>query len=473
MTITKWLGKDMIKTILTMVGIVGLSVMPSSIMAQVSENEVTEAIDILKGKSISKTTEWAVKLLQSVDDKELKATAKNALGIAYLKGLGVAKDSTMAIKYLEEAGKCGSANAYYNLGLIMKNAPHEKQDFAKALRYFEEGAKTGALNCCYLAGYMYYKGLGCEQDYKRAVEYFKKDETRISLSCQYMLGLCYRNGFGVEIDDQKADEYLQYAAKGNYLFAIEETLRENAEIQSSTVLSDNNELNTPEEMPDAEPFIDKNTDLSGTYKGIIVTYDWSGKQIVKEEDLAVTFSKVGDSYNGIWMQGSDTLAVNASLGADGILRFADTHFYMNDRYFEDTKIESQFQDASLALVGPSLTGSLRLYSLTEREPQRPMYLSLSKPMGDSESEDPNFCYMAAYPVSGTDKIEIRFLLPKEVNNASVCLTDQSGLYVKSYNTGALSAGQQRFTISTKLKKGLYVVNMKANELHGQTTIVLK
>lgn len=472
MNLTKWLGKYMKKTILTMVGAICLATMPNAVIAQVTGNDVTEAIDILKGKSISKTTEWAVKLLQSVEDKNLKPTALNALGIAYLNGLGVAKDSTTAIKLLEKAGECGSANAYYNLGLIMKNAPREKQDFTKALSYFDKGAKSGALNCCYLAGYMYYKGLGCEQNYKRAVEYFKKDETRISLSCQYMLGLCYRNGFGVEIDDQKADEYLQYAAKGNYLFAIEETLRENSEIQPSIALSDN-EVTTPESMPEVEPFIDKNTNLSGTYKGVIVTYDWSGKQIVKEEDLAVTFSKVGDSYNGIWMQGSDTLAVNASLGADGILRFADTHFYMSDRYFEDTKIESQFQDASLALVGPSLTGSLRLYSLTEREPQRPMYLSLSKPMGDSRSEDPNYCYMAAYPVSGTDKIEVRFLLPKEVNNASVCLTDQSGLYVKSYNTGALNAGQQRFTISTKLKKGLYVVNMKANELHGQTTIVLK
>lgn len=469
---TKWLGKDMKKIILTMVGVVGLASMPNSATAQVTESDVTEAVDILKGKSISKTTEWAVKLLQSVDDKELRPTAQNALGIAYLNGLGVAQDSTMAIKCLEEAGRCGSANAYYNLGLLMKNAPHDRQDFAKALRYFEEGAKSGALNCCYLAGYMYYKGLGCEQDYKRAVEYFKKDETGRSLSCQYMLGLCYRNGFGVEIDDKKADEYLQKAAKGNYQFAIEETLRENAEILPSTVLADN-EVDKPESMPDVEPFIDKNTDLSGSYKGIIVTYDWSGSQIVKEENLSVTFSKAEDSYRGIWMQGSDTLAVNASIGADGILRFADTRHFMSDRYFEDSKIESQFQDASLALVGPSLTGGLRLYSLTEREPQRPMYLSLSKPLGDSTKEDPNYCYMAAYPVSGTDKIEIRFLLPRDVKDGLVYLTDQSGLYVKSYNTGALNAGQQRFTISTKLKKGLYIVSMEADELHGQTTILLK
>ena len=61
-------------------------------------------------------------------------------------------------------------------------------------------------------------------------------------------------------------EYLQYAAKGNYLFAIEETLRENAEIQPSIALSDN-EVTTPESMPEPQPSAHPGTDLlrlSGT-----------------------------------------------------------------------------------------------------------------------------------------------------------------------------------------------------------------
>lgn len=447
-------------------------IMPNSSMAQTAKSDVVEAIDILKGKSLSKTAKWAVDLLCSVEDESLKPTVLNALGIAYLNGLGGEKDSTMAIKSFEEAGKCGYTNAYYNLGLMMKNAPLGKQDLKNALNYFEKGAELGALNCCYLAGYMYYKGLGCEQSYKRAVEYFKKDESAISLSCQYMLGLCYRNGFGVEIDEQKADEYLNKAARGNYLYAIEEILRDEAETQSSIILHDN-DAKIEDSMPDVEPFIEQNTDLSGNYKGIIVTYDWSGKQIVKEENLDVTFNKIGESYSGVWLQGADTLTINANIGTDGILRFSDTHHFMKDRYFEDEKIESMFQEASISLVGPSLTGSLRLYSLTEREPQRPMYISLSKPLDDSAEEDPNKCYMAAYPVAGTDMVEIRFILPKDVKNSSIYLTDQNGLYTKRYNSGALSAGQQRFTISTKLNNGLYVVRMKADELHGQTTIMLK
>lgn len=469
---SQWHGKKMKKISLLIIIIVAMLIMPNSSMAQTAKSDVVEAIDILKGKSLSKTAKWAVDLLCSVEDESLKPTVLNALGIAYLNGLGGEKDSTMAIKFFEEAGKCGYTNAYYNLGLMMKNAPLGKQDLKNALNYFEKGAELGALNCCYLAGYMYYKGLGCEQSYKRAVEYFKKDESAISLSCQYMLGLCYRNGFGVEIDEQKADEYLNKAARGNYLYAIEEILRDEAETQSSIILHDN-DAKIEDSMPDVEPFIEQNTDLSGNYKGIIVTYDWSGKQIVKEENLDVTFNKIGESYSGVWLQGADTLTINANIGTDGILRFSDTHHFMKDRYFEDEKIESMFQEASISLVGPSLTGSLRLYSLTEREPQRPMYISLSKPLDDSAKEDPNKCYMVAYPVAGTDMVEIRFILPKDVKNSSIYLTDQNGLYTKRYNSGALSAGQQRFTISTKLNNGLYVVRMKADELHGQTTIMLK
>ncbi|MDO4958441.1 MAG: tetratricopeptide repeat protein [Prevotellaceae bacterium] len=469
---SQWHGKKMKKISLLIIIIVAMLIMPNSSMAQTAKSDVVEAIDILKGKSLSKTAKWAADLLCSVEDDSLKPTALNAIGIAYLNGLGVEKDSTMAIKFFEEAGKCGYTNAYYNLGLMMKNAPLGKQDLKNALNYFEKGAELGALNCCYLAGYMYYKGLGCEQSYKRAVEYFKKDESAISLSCQYMLGLCYRNGFGVEIDEQKADEYLNKAARGNYLYAIEEILRDEAETQSSIILHDN-DAKIEDSMPDVEPFIEQNTDLSGNYKGIIVTYDWSGKQIVKEENLDVTFNKIGESYSGVWLQGADTLTINANIGTDGILRFSDTHHFMKDRYFEDEKIESMFQEASISLVGPSLTGSLRLYSLTEREPQRPMYISLSKHLDDSAKEDPNKCYMVAYPVAGTDMVEIRFILPKDVKNSSIYLTDQNGLYTKRYNSGALSAGQQRFTISTKLNNGLYVVRMKADELHGQTTIMLK
>ena len=166
------------------------------------------------------------------------------------------------------------------------------------------------------------------------------------------------------------------------------------------------------------------------------------------------------------------LAVKVSLAADGKLLFSDSRISIHDRYTEGKKIECVFDDASLALVGPSLTGGLRMYSLTDKEPMRPMYLSLSKLNAGDVSNDSYRCAMSAYPVPGTGQVEVRFLLPKDVTAASITLTDQSGLYVKSYNLGSLNAGQQRFSITTNLKNGLYIVNMKAEEYQGQATILL-
>ena len=284
-----------------------------------------------------------------------------------------------------------------------------------------------------------------------------------------MLGLCYRNGFGVEQNDEKADDLLQKASMANYQFAIEETLRENAEVEESILLSDKDEY-VPSAMPEVEPFINADSDLTGNYKGILVTYDWSGNQIIKEEVLDASFSKVGDGYYGVWIQGADTIAVKASLATDGKLLFADSRMLIHDRYTEGKKLECVFEDASLALVGSSITGGLRMYSLTGKEPMRPMYLSLNMANDNDTDKEQYKCKMVAYP--GNGQVEVRFMLPKDVKESQISLTAQNGMYTKYYKLGALKAGQQRFTIPTNLSKGLYVVNMNADEYHGRTTILL-
>lgn len=121
----------------------------------------------------------------------------------------------------------------------------------------------------------------------------------------------------------------------------------------------------------------------------------------------------------------------------------------------------------------TLTGGLRLYSLSQKEPQRPMYLSLSRRSADSDTPTDGLCYMAAYPVAGTNRIELRFTLPHEVHGVSVTLASQNGMYAKSYTLGALPSGEHRFTITPNLTDGLYIVSMTADGLHGRTAIMLR
>lgn len=212
--------------------------------------------------------------------------------------------------------------------------------------------------------------------------------------------------------------------------------------------------------------------LSGCYSGVIATYDWSGSVVIREEPLSVSFSKHGDDYLGLWMQGSDTISVRASMDEDGRLMFADSRMSVSDRYTEGKKIECVFDNAELALAGPSLTGGLRLFSLTQNEPMRPMYLSLSKATSDDDNDDRYHCALFAYPVPGTGQVELRFSLPEDVREASVSISDRSGVFTKSFRLGSLRAGQQRFTINTNLSSGLYIVNMRADRYRGQATIML-
>lgn len=471
-TTMNWLGKNMEKTLTAMLFAAAMLVMAIPTSAQVSVDDVKEAVDIIKGKSIHKTTEWAVQILREVEDPEMKPMAENTLAIAYLNGIGVAQDSVQAVRYFEAAAQCGYINAYHNLGMIMKNASYGRQDFKKAVSYFEKGAAAGSLMCSYDAGYMYYKGLGCRQDYSCAVEYFKRGIDSGNPSCLYMLGLCYRNGFGVGMDEEMAAAYLKKASLANYRFAIEETLREGAEVQPSVKLSEDGNA-APESMPDVEAFLNKTTDLGGSYTGILVTYDWSGKQVVKEQNLSIDFTGATDSYCGMWVQDADTLAFYARIEDDGTLRFDNTRILMKDRYTEGSKVEYLFDNASLALLGGSLTGGLRLYSVTQKEPQRPIYISLNRRTDDPASIDRHKCAMAAFPVAGTNQIEVRFTLPENVQDATLYLTTQNGVFAKNFNLGALTAGEQRFTVSTNLNDGLYIVSMKADGLHGQTAMMLK
>jgi len=444
-------------------------VLPLPANAQIDKSEIQEAINVLRGMSLDHTPEWAVERLKSVDDSTFAPLASNALAMAYLTGTGVAQDSATAVAYFEKAANLGYSKAFHNLGMLQKNASYGSQNFQKAVEYFEKGAQAGAPICNYDAGYMYYKGLGCQQDYVRAIEYFKKGAHN-SPSCQYMLGLCYRNGYGVEADEEIAKAYLEKASLANYRYAIEETLREDAEVQPS--ISVNADL-VPETMPESELFLESTDDLSGVYRGVVATYDWSGNHVVKEQNLEIQFRKADDSYYGLWIQEKDTISFSAVIEEDGLLRFCNTQMFMSDRYIEGKKAEYIFEDASLALLNNSLSGGLRLYSMTQMEPQRPMYLSLNKDGEDSENADKYVCHLSAYPVDGTNQVEVCFKMPEDVNSASIYMSTPNGMTAKSYKLGGLQKGTHRFVISTNLKKGIYAVTLFADKYHGQTLIMLK
>jgi len=247
--------------------------------------DIRLAANILKGIDDSKDKTWAIGVIRNAAENDSNAYAMNVLGIACLHGIEMDENRESAIKWLEKAGQKGYKNAYHNLGMMFKDGV--PQDFEKACYYFKLGVEAGAYMCYYDLGYMFYKGLGCEQDYTRAAELFGLGVNKDHSPCLYMLGLCYRNGYGVDQDLAKAQFFLNRAAGLSYSRAIEEMKREQPENNWTPLDLDVDGVEIPASMPDIEPFITDCDGIEGNYRGVLVTYDWSGENVIDEKPLSI------------------------------------------------------------------------------------------------------------------------------------------------------------------------------------------
>lgn len=399
----------------------------------------------------------------------------NAIGIAYLHGIGAEADTTKALAYLDMAGENGFYLAYHNLGMFHKYASDGKQDFSKAYEAFEKGASKGDHNCQYNKGFMLYKGLGCTQDYVAARDEFMNAANRDHAPSLFMLGLIHRNGYGVEVDTVTANFYLNQAAKFGYADAIEELLKGEPENKfGANLIELSEEMAVPDEMPSIEPYVPNNKNsITGEYHGMLVTYDWSGKYVISEKPLNADFVVRNDSVSGSWVLGNDTVGIKAHLSDDAEMRFENVEFCTYNRYSSTYTSQYRFDTADICCADNLITGSLRLYSLTEQEPERPMYLCIQKDdVAEAQGENGN-TRIYAYPNPFVDHFTLNFELDEEVPDTRVCIYTQGGLSRLNYRIGALPAGRHTFNVSApQLDKGTYVVHVYAGS-HDYETLIFK
>ena len=79
----------------------------------------------------------------------------------------------------------------------------------------------------------------------------------------------------------------------------------------------------------------------------------------------------------------------------------------------------------------------------------------------------------AYPIAHSNQVEVKFALPEDVQTSKVSFYTQSGVFVQSFNTGALHTGVQKFSIYPSVRNGNYVVSLTADKYHGQTVISIQ
>ena len=439
-------------------------------------DEVMHAVGVLKGIYQDYTKEKAVSILLNAAENDTVAYAMNALGLAYMEGIGTEQNAEKAISWLKKAGENGYCDAYHNLGVIYKLGKcGEKQNFTAAYNAFIKGAEAGSDACRYGAGFMLYKGLGCAQDYGKAMELFQTASGNGNIYATYMLGLCYRNGYGTAQDEEQGMELLNQAATLGYSAAIEEMSRKNPEnYLSGIIVSDSAFTDIPASMPEIKADVNDTTLLRGKYSGCVVMYDWSGRHVLGEKPVCMSVSRTGEEISGYLLLGTDSVPFKADITAEGSLKFKKSYVSLKERYTFNGKVQYRLDSADLDIWNDRIRGRLSLYSLSQREPERPMFMELYRGAYGKTDND-NTCangYIAIAPNPFDSQFDAIFEL-REKATATARVFDKFGVLIWQQSLGTFEAGKHKVTLSPDIRPGYHVLNISAGKQVLRTIIVKK
>ena len=448
-----------------------------SLQAQQSQyirDDVAHAVGVLKGIYDDYSTTKAFDIINDVAEKDSDAYAMNVMGLLYMEGIGIEKNGELAISWLDKAGTSGFCDAYHNLGVIYKHGKcNEKQNFKLAYETFLKGALCGSDICRYDVGFMLYKGLGCKQDYHRAFDFFQMAADNDNPHATYMLGLCYRNGYGTEKDEETGMMLLNKVANHGYTAAIEEVMRTKPENSFDDIcVSDTLFSSIPPNMPEIITHINDTSLLNGVFEGFVVMYDWSGQHILGEKPVIMKSKRVGEELSGLIVLGTDSVVFTADIMADGSLQFKKSYVNLYERYTFNGKEKYKLNSAALDIWEDRIKGKLSLYSLSQREPERPMYMELYRGIQNGLTAENTNGYIKIAPNPFTDEFKATF---KMADNAIAAarIFDKTGTLIWQQSLGALEKGSHEITLCPNVKPGTHVLNISAGKQVLRTIIVKK
>lgn len=427
--------------------------------------------------------------------------AQNFLGLCYLNGKGVEKDTLKAFKYIKNAAEKGYASAQYNIGRFYKYGIGCEIDYIKAKEWFEIASNNGNHKATYCLGYMYYKGIGVQQNYSKAISWFEKSEDPMA---KHFLGLCYYLGYGVTANKNKALEYLSSnntLNSKNLIKSINNNVKENNEELTDQTINSTNESLYPVN-PEAVHLnknqinsLSNSTELAtikGVWTGKLIQFDWSGKHIQKAIPIKINIYQ--DSItNKLKLK---SLLSNVEMESEikfenGVIYFENfnSKFSIPNLYPEipsnkilDYNLISI--DLKQAKIDNSifLIGQLESYIKKWKEYGEPMSLILKpesytnqavseEQLALNAQED---YFIKLYPVPFNSQLTVQFTLENDAN-VYVEMTDLYGVNKKVIQpTILLKAGDYNYNIPTTdyMQQGIYAVKVIAgNQTH--TRLVIK
>ena len=151
------------------------------------------------------------------------ARAQFILGLCYVSGRGVSKDTAQALKWFHKAADQGLDEAQYTLGCCYNGDDGFPKDSGEAVKWWGIAAAQGYADAQYCLGLKYFVGEGVAKNPAAAAKWWKKAAEQNHGDAQYFLGLSYSLGLGVPKIQEQAIYWLRKAVangNGNALAAL-------------------------------------------------------------------------------------------------------------------------------------------------------------------------------------------------------------------------------------------------------------
>lgn len=135
------------------------------------------------------------------------------LGVCFIKGISVKKNTKKAVKWYKKAADHGYAKAQYKLGVLYSSSSSSdiEQNWQTAAYWFKKASDQGYAKAQFQLGMCLAAGKGVTIDWHKAVELFAKAADQGLADAQYRLGMCYMKGTGIDLDREKAQYWLEKA----------------------------------------------------------------------------------------------------------------------------------------------------------------------------------------------------------------------------------------------------------------------
>ena len=367
-----------------------------------------------------------------------------------------------------------AALAAYRLGRTLHEQGERERtgtdvpmDYAKAFDLYRQSAALGFPMGEYSLGYMYYKGLGCTQDYTKAVELFRRGTALGMDNSMYFLGLCLRNGYGVRTDRDSASYWLHLAdSLGSRQARLElaSVTAENRSDSARELLEGIHNLALPRQGP-ANTFVriahrlPAGDVVAGRYRGYLLQYDWSGRNVVDTRSLTLELSTGYGRLSGEWAeQGTDSFRFSAYVSGDSLV-FDPVSYGRKDHYSPDSAVGYRLEGAAFSVVqSPDavyLAGNVSMFSPGRGEPSKPVVLALQRSARE-ELPDTQVTVDRVFPNPFRDVLDVQFTLGGSAT-VSVSVSSVAGQQVFVRPGQQLSGGSYsyRLQLPAGLAPGTY------------------